>query len=149
MKSSKILGIIIGIVQLVSLVALILGMQSMLGVFASAFSSGEQGATIQYTDPVVIPVTLNPVNSGYLDATMNVKISMLVDGTEVVSDSAIVVVPAGSSVPVKLELRIPLVDAEQYFQPGLKIQQDIEVQVSTLYDLISFNNHMIMEVGTQ
>jgi hypothetical protein len=149
LKFSRILGLIIGVVQLASLVALVLGMQSMLGVFASAFSNGEQGAEIQYTDPVVIPVTLNPVNSGYLDATMDVKISMVVDGTVVASDSATVVVPAGSTVPVNLELQIPLVDAEQYFQPGLNIQQDIDVRVSTLYDLISFSNHMIMEVGGQ
>ncbi len=149
MKFSKILGLIIGVVQLASAVALILGMQAMLGVFASAFSSGGQSAEIQFTDPVIIPVTLTPSNTGYLDANMDVKISMLVDGVEVASDSTTVMVSAGSSVPVELELQLPLAEAQQYFQTGSNLQQEIDVKVSTLYDMISFSNHIITEVGAQ
>jgi hypothetical protein len=136
-------------VQLVSAVALILGMHTMLGVFATALPSGEQEIDIQFTDPVIIPFTLTPTNNGYLEATMEVSVGMVIDGVKVVSDSATVTIPPGSIVPVELELFISQADAQEYFQEGVDLQWETDISVTTLYDLISFSNHMVIEGGSQ
>lgn len=149
MKVSKIIGLIIGVVQLGSAVALILGMHTMLGVFATALPGGEQGIEIQFTDPVIIPFELTPANNGFLEATMEVSVSMIVDGVEIDSDSETVTVPPGAMVPVELELSIPLDDAQEYFQEGTDLQLTTDVTVTTLYDLISFSNSMTIEGGMQ
>lgn len=149
MKTSKILGLIIGLVQLGSAVAMIIGMHTMLGVFATALPSGETELEIQYGDPVIIPFTLTPVNNGYLEATMEVSMSMLVDGVEVASDSASVTIPPGSTIPVALELSIPADEAEEYLQAGVDVQWKTDIGVTTLYDIISFGNQLIVEGGGQ
>ncbi|MBE0633865.1 hypothetical protein IH574_04785 [Candidatus Bathyarchaeota archaeon] len=149
MKFSKIIGLLIAFVQLVSAVALILGMHTMLGVFATALPSGEQEIDIQFTDPVIIPFTLTPTNNGYLEATMEVSVGMVIDGVKVVSDSATVTIPPGSIAPVELELFISQADAQEYFQEGVDLQWETDISVTTLYDLISFSNHMVIEGGSQ
>ena len=149
MKSSKIIGLFISVVQLVSAVGLIVGMHAMLGVFATALPSGEQGIDIQLSDPVIIPFTLTPTNNGFIETSMDVRVGMLVDGVEVASDSASVVVPPGSMVPVDLELSISQADAQEYFQSATSLQWETDIKVSALYDLISFSDHMVIEGGVQ
>ena len=149
MKLSKILGYIISIVQLGSAVAMVLGMHTMLGVFSTALPGGERGTEIQFTDPVTIPFALTPTNNGFLDANMEVSVSMVVDGVEVASDSEMVVISPGSMVPVDLELSIPLDDAEEYFQEDTDLQLTTDISVTTLYDLISFSNRSTIEGGMQ
>lgn len=149
MKSSKIIGLFISVVQLVSAVGLIVGMHAMLGVFATALPSGEQGIDIQLSDPVIIPFTLTPTNNGFIKASMEVRVGMIVDGVEVASDSASVVVPPGSMVPVELELSISQADAHEYFQNSVDLQWETDISVTTLYNLISFSNHMVIEGGVQ
>ncbi len=148
MKTSKIIGLIISVVQLGSAVALMLGMHTMLGVFSTALG-GEQGIEIQFTDPVTIPFTLTPVNNGFLEATMEVSMRMEVDGVEIASDSEVVRIPPGGVVPVELLLSIPLEEAQEYFQEDTDLQWSTDISVSTLYDLISFSNHMVIEGGIQ
>ena len=149
LKFSKIIGLIIAAVQLVSAAALIVGMHTMLGVFASALPGQDQGIEIQFTDPVVIPFTLTPTNEGYLEATIEVSLSMVVDGEEVASDSAVVAVPPGSMVPVELELTLPLDEAQDYLVEGVDLQWKTEINITTLYDLISFSNKLVIEGGGQ
>lgn len=149
MKPSKIIGFFLIILQLGSAVAMILGMHTMLGVFSTAMPGGEQGIEIQFSDPVTIPFALTPRNKGYLEASMDVRVSMVVDGIEVASDSASVTVPPGSMVPIDLELSVPLADAEEYFQEGTDLELTTVFKVTTLYDLISFSNSMTIEGGMQ
>ena len=149
MKASKVVGFVILITQLMSSIALIIGMHTILGVFATALPSGGKEVEIQFTDPVIIPFTLNPVNNGYLEATMDVSVRMIVNGVEIASDSAVVSVPSGSIVPVELELSIPLSDAQEYLQQGVDLQWETDISVTTLYDLISFSNRMIIQGGGQ
>ena len=149
MKVPKIIGLFIGVVQLASAVALIVGMHTMLGVFATALPGGEQGIEIEYTDPVVIPFELTPRNNGYLKATMYVRVSMWVEEEEITSDSASVVVPPGAMVPMELELSVSLSDAQEYFQEDTDLELRTEIKVSTLYDLISFSNDMVIAGGMQ
>ncbi len=134
---------------MVSAVGLIIGMHAMLGVFATALPTGDQGLEIQYGDPVIIPLVLTPTNNGYLETKMEVGVSMIVDGVEVASDSASIVVPPGSMVPVELELAIPADEAQQYLQVGVDLQWKTDISVSTLFDFISFSNHIVLQGGGQ
>jgi hypothetical protein len=147
LKISKIIGLIIAVVQLVSAIAMIIGMHAMLGVFATALPTGNQEIEIQFGDPVIIPFTLTPVNNGYLEAKMDVCVSMIVDGVEVASDSAMVTIPPGSMMPVELELSLPADEAQQYLQTNVGVQWKTDISVTTLYDLISFSNNLIIEGG--
>lgn len=149
MKFSKIIGALISVVQFASALGIVIGMHSMLGVFSTAMSGGEQSIEIQFTDPVIVPFNLAPRNGGLVDTVLEVRIAMIVDGVEVTYDSALVSIPAGSSVPVDLELSVPLEDAEEYFQEGTELQWETDISVTSLFDLISFSNHMVMKAGAE
>lgn len=135
--------------QLVSAIGLIVGIYSMLGVYATALPGGDQGIDISYTDPVVVPFTLTPSNGGYVDSSLEVHVAMIVDGEVVATDSTSVDVPAGTSVPVGLELSIPLDDAQGYFQSSVDLKWVIDIRVTSLFDMISFSNKMVIEGGAQ
>jgi hypothetical protein len=145
MKASRIIGLIIAVSQISSAVALIAGMHTMLGVFTTALPTGEEEIEIQFSDPVVIPFTFSPINKGYLKATMYISFKLIADDTEIASDSALIEIPSGSVIPVELELTLPLSDAEMYLIEGVDVDWETEISVSTLYDLISFSNKMIIE----
>ena len=147
MKTSKIIGLILGIVQLSMALALIVGMHTLLGVFTSALPKEAGEIEFQLTDPVIIPITLTPVNNGFLEASMDVAVSILVEGVNVAADSESVVIHPGGMVPVELELSIPLVDFQEYFREGVNLEWKTDIKVATLYDLISFSNHMVVEGG--
>jgi len=130
-----------------SAVALITGMHTMLGVFASALPSDGQEIDIEYNDPVIIPINLTPVNNGLLSAKMSIKISIIVNGVEVASDSSIVSIPSGSMVPIELRLTIPLNEAQEYFDEENDLQFKADINIKTLFDLISFSNNIVIEGG--
>ncbi len=148
MKSSKVLGGLISVVQLASMVVFVLTMQTILGVFATSLPNGETEIEPQLGDPVVIPFPLNPSNNGYLDATLTVSVSLMVDGgQEIASDSETVNIPPGSSVPVELELSLSQAEAIECLQEGAEVEWLVDFKVTTLYDLISFSNTMTMSGG--
>ena len=147
MKFSKIIGLIIAVIQLSSAIALILGMHTIIGVFASAIPSEGQSIEIEYTDPVKIPILLKPTNNGYLNARINVSVKLIVDDVEVASDTDTLNVQPGSTNQIDLELIIPLSEAENYFNDESNIQFETNISVYTLFDLISFGNRMLIEEG--
>jgi|APSaa5957512622_1039677.scaffolds.fasta_scaffold00279_20 hypothetical protein len=150
MKASKIIGLLITIVQLTGTVAMVLGMYTMVSVFSTAIPQGEGEIDIQIGDPVVIPFSITPSNPGYLAAELSVSISLVVDGDEeIVSDSAELVIPAMSQVPVDLELSLSQALAEEYLVEGADVAWVIDMRVTTLYDLISFSNTLTMSGGAQ
>ena len=130
-----------------SAVALITGTHTMLGVFASALPSDGQVIDFEYSDPVIIPINLTPVNNGLLSAKMSIKISIIVNGVEVASDSSIVSIPSGSMVPIELRLTIPLNEAQEYFDEENDLQFKADINIKTLFDLISFSNNIVIEGG--
>jgi hypothetical protein len=147
LKLSKVVGLIIVAIQLMSAVALIAGMHTMLGVFTSALPSDGQEIDFEYSDPVIIPSNLTPVNNGLLSAKMSIKISIILNGVEVASDSSIVSIPSGSMVPIELRLTIPLNEAQEYFNEENDLQFKADINIKTLFDLISFSNNILIEGG--
>ena len=145
MKASRIIGKIIAVIQIGSVVALIAGMHTILGVFSTALPTGEKEIEIQFNDPVVIPFKFSPINRGYLKATMYVSVKLIADDLELAFDSALIEIPSGSDIPVELELSLPLSDAEKYLREDVDLNWETEISVTTLYDLISFNNRMVIE----
>ena len=150
MKASKIIGLLITVVQLAGTVAMVLGLYTMVSVFSTAIPQGEGEIDIQMGDPVIIPFSIAPSNPGYLDAKLSISISLVVDGDqEIASDAAELTIQARSQVPVDLELLLSQSTAEQYLLEGADVTWVIDMQVTTLYDLISFSNTMTMSGGSQ
>jgi hypothetical protein len=150
LKASKIIGLIITVVQLTGTVAMVLGLYTMVSVFSTAIPQGEGEIEIQTGDPVIIPFSIAPSNPGYLDAKLSVSLTLMVDGDqEIASDTAELTIPARSQVPVDLELSMSQATAEQYLLDGVEVEWVIDVKVTTLYDLISFSNTITMSGGEQ
>ncbi len=150
MKASKIIGLLITIVQLTGTVAMVLGMYTMVSVFSTAIPQGEGEIDIQVGDPVVIPFSITPSNPGYLAAELSVSISLVVDGDDVIaSDYAEIVIPGQSQIPVDLELSLSQALAEEYLVEGADVEWVIDMKVTTLFDLISFSNKLTMSGSGQ
>jgi hypothetical protein len=147
LKASKALDIFTTVVQLGGFIAFALGMYSMMTVFSTALPQGGEEMELEMTDPVVIPLHLAPANQGYLGTRLSVSISLVGDGEVLASSSKQVEVPPRSQVPVDLELSLPLSTAERYLQEGADVEWVTGIEVSSLYDLISFSNTITMPGG--
>ena len=146
MKSSKILGVGIIIIQLVSVIGFAAGFHTIFEVYNTAIPGGAGASTeIEMTDPVVIPYSISPRNNGYLEAELTVAISLVSDGEEVIAtESMEVTIPPGEQVPLDLELTIPLSTAQMYLGEGSNAEWVLELGITTLYDLVSFSNIITM-----
>lgn len=150
MKTSKIIGLLITIIQLTGTVAMVLGMYTMVSVFSTSIPQGDGEIDIQMGDPIIIPFSIAPSNPGYLDAKLIISLSLVVDGDqEISSDFAELVIPAQSRIPVDLELSLSKAIAEEYLVKGVDVEWVIDMKVTTLYDLISFSNTMTMSGSAQ
>lgn len=144
MKASKALNILTTIIQLGGFIAFALGMYSMITVFTTALPRGGGEMELEMTDPVVIPLHLAPENQGYIEARLSVSISLVGDGDVLASSYKQVDVPPRSQVPVDIELSLPLSTAQQYLQEGADVEWVTDLEVSSLYDFISFSNTITM-----
>jgi len=150
LKASKIIGLLITVVQLAGTVAMVLGLYTMVSVFSTAIPQGEGEIDIMIGDPVIIPFSITPSNPGYLDAKLSVSLSLVVDGDQkIASDAAELTIPGRSQVPVELELSLSQSTAEEYLLEGADVAWVIDMHVTTLYDLISFSNTMTMSGDAQ
>ncbi len=147
MKASKALNILTTIIQLGGFIAFALGMYSMITVFTTALPRGGGEMELEMTDPVVIPLHLAPENQGYIEARLSVSISLVGDGDVLASSYKQVDVPPRSQVPVDIELSLPLSTAQQYLQEGADVEWVTDLEVSSLYDFISFSNTITMPGG--
>ena len=146
MKASKILGGLISVVSLLGMVAFALGIQSMFSVIQTGIPGGEGDLVMDPSAPIVIPLT--PTNTGYLDASLEVSVEVVIDDEIVASDELSLIIPGGTQMPTQLELEVPesiLLDwtAESTFQVVTHIK------VTSLFDYISFDNLMTIEGGAQ
>ncbi len=151
MKSSKILGIGIMIIQLVSVIGFIAGFHTILEVYNTAIPGGAGETTvIEMTDPVVIPYSISPSNHGYLEAKLTVTLSLVAKGEEVIAtESMEVTIPPGEQVPLDLELTIPLSTMQEYLGEDSNAEWVLELGITTLYDLVSLSNIVTMPGGAQ
>ena len=148
MKASKTLGVIITVVQIVSFVALMTGIYTIIGILNTTLPTGQQVIQPQMGDPVVIPFTFHPRNEGFLEATLTVTLSLVAGVDQILAtDSAIVTIPAGSITPVDLELRIPLDQYQDTMSDPDPVSWKVDVKVTTLFNLISFRNTMTITGG--
>ena len=158
MKHSDALGVILTAVEVVSVVAFIMGVYTMLGVFSTTMSSSNsQSFELKMSDPVIIPIRLTPQNAGFvlaertvgLESEMKATVKLLDGENEVIAEnSTVVILPPGSREEVWLELRIPLEDALVYLGEDSDVSWETEIEVKTLFNMISFQNKMQME-GTK
>ena len=134
----------VAVVQLATALGLVLGMHTMLGVFATALPTDAE-VEVVFEDPIRIPLQLNPVNNGYLEASLEVRLALEVDGEELAFDEAQVSLPPGGSQEVELVLLVPLEEGAALMEEGAQVDWVTDIKVTTLFNLISFSNHIEME----
>jgi hypothetical protein len=150
LKASRILGIGIMIIQLVSVVGLTAGFHTIFEVYNTAIPGGAGGGTeIEMTDPVVIPYSISPMNHGYLEAKLTVTLSLVAEGEVIATESMGVTIPPGEQVPLDLELTMPLSTAQMYLGEDSNVEWVLELSITTLYNLVSFSNIITMSGGAQ
>ncbi len=144
MKASKVLGGLISVVSILGVVAFALGIQSMFSVIQTGIPGGEGQLELDPTAPIIIPLT--PTNQGLLDASLSVSIEFVLDGETVASDELSLTIPGGSQIPTQLELVIPQSELIG-LGPDTTFQVITDIKVTSLFDLISFDNLMTIEGG--
>jgi hypothetical protein len=144
LKASKVLGGLISVVSIIGVVAFALGIQSMFSVIQTGIPGGEGTLELDPSAPIIIALT--PTNQGLLDASLSVSIEFILDGETVASDEFSLTIPGGSQIPVELELVIPeaaLLEAG----PESTFQVVTDISVTSLFELISFDNTMTIQGG--
>lgn len=150
MKASRILGICIIIIQLVSAVGFTAGFHTIFEVYNTAIPGGASGGTkIEMTAPVVIPYSVSPRNRGYLAAELTVTLSLVAEEEVIATESREVTIPPREQASIDLELTIPLSTAQTYLGEGSNAEWVLELGITTLYDLVSFSNIITMPGGAQ
>jgi hypothetical protein len=150
LKASRILGIGIMIIQLVSVVGFTAGFHTIYEVYSTAIPGGAGGGTeIEMTDPVVVPYSVSPRNHGYLEAELTVTLSLVADEEVIATESREVTIPPGEQASLDLELTMPLSTAQMYLGEGSNAEWVLELGITTLYDLVSFSNIITMQGGAQ
>jgi hypothetical protein len=141
--------------EVLGIVTFTSGMYTMLAVYSTTMSSRqEQKIELEMTDPVVIPLKFTPKNDGILvmdkviglESELTVSVCLLSNGHRViVKNETSVTLPPGSNHPMNLELRVPLSKALMYLDEGAEVYWETEIEVKTLYNLISFSNKMLIQ----
>jgi len=145
---AKTLGAIITMVQIVSFIALVTSLHTLISVLGTTLPTGRQVIRPQMGDPVVIPFTFHPRNGGLLEATLTVTLSMMADVDNVLAtDSVAVTIPAGRDTQLDLELIIPLDQYQDALNDPDLMSWEVEVNVVTLFNLISYRNVMTIPGG--
>lgn len=130
-------------ISILSLAGFALGMQSMFSVIQTGIPGGDSQIMLDPTKPIVIPIT--PTNTGLLDASYFVSVEFLLDGEAVGSDTLELTIPASSQIPTELRIVIPPSALEG--GPDMDFQVVTRIKVSSLFDLISFDNTLTIQGG--
>jgi hypothetical protein len=148
MKTSKIIGILITILQIGGSVAFASSIHTMMSVYLSTIPEQEK-IELMATDPVVIPFTLRPNNPGYMDAEVSVFLAIKSGETIVATNNAKVNILPHTQETLEIPLEIPLTQAQEYLLEDSSVQWVADIKVSTLFNLVSFSNRVtIMEATT-
>lgn len=152
MKPSKILALILVIVQVGTVAAFGLSLYTVSTVLANTLSGG--GMSFEITqDPAtgggVMQVELRPSNPSYLDADLSLEVNLLDSGGDsIAGDSATAHLAAGASETLSLELQVSPSDMERIAQGGMEPSLEITVGLRTLYDLVGVTNTIRMQGGS-
>jgi hypothetical protein len=147
LRRSRIIGILIIIIQVGGLAAFALGVHTLSTVFSASMAENKS-VEIKFTDPVVIPYVLTPKNNGYLEAKVRVSITLISgDGKQLATDTAQATIPPHSQKTISLELNMPLSDAQKYLKTGSVVSWVVVFEMSTLFDLINFSDTVTTSGG--
>jgi len=150
LKPSKILGVIIAVVQLVSVLAFVLSIYTVTSVLQSSMS-GEGLAmelTVDESTGVgLLQLELNPSNPGFLDTDLSLELNLLADGEKIAGDSSSVSLSAGAQETLSLNLMVDADDMERIINQELETSMEVTIGLKTLYDLVGISNTIELQEG--
>lgn len=151
MKTTKIIGLLIIITQIVSLAAFGLSIYSIYGVLSSTFTGGLafEMDIDEATGTGILQVEVTPQNPSYIDTDVTLGLSLLDgDGVTVASESSTVTIAPGGSETITLILEISREDSERIAMEGVSTLE-LYVGLRTLYDLVGISDTITIPQGVQ
>lgn len=149
MKTTKVIGLLIVIVQIVSLSAFGLSIYSIYGVLSTTFSGGLafDMDVEESTGVGILQVEVTPQNPGYLDADVTLGLTLLDgDGESVASESSSVTISPGGSETIYLSIMVSQEDYARISSEGLSSLK-LHVGMRTLYDLVGISDTITIPQG--
>ncbi len=151
MKTTKIIGLLIMITQIVSLAAFGLSIYSIYGVLSSTFTGGLafEMDIDEATGAGLLQVEVAPQNPSYIDTDITFGLSLLDgDGVSVASESSVVTIGPGGSETITLILEISREDSERIALEGVSTLE-LYVGLRTLYGLVGISDTITIPQGVQ
>ncbi len=137
MKVSRALGIILIILEVISVGLFLVCGQTVFSIIRSVTPPGGQIPVIedQQTQTATMTFTFTPRNTGLLAVNLDVGFGLtLTDGSYAVKNTTWIYVPPGVEKDVSLSLRVPLSVLQTYSNTGGTF--DIYTSIKTLNDLV-------------
>jgi hypothetical protein len=150
MKTSKSLGWIITVVEIVTISLFLLSGQTIFAVMSTVISSG--GGTIpmeidQATGMAKLTFSVAPNNSGYLFAKLNIGFGISsADGSYSVRNMTTTNLDPGMKKNITLTLKVPVDELQRYTKGNGTF--DVYMSIKTLYDLAGMDYNMKAQGGT-
>ena len=149
MKAVKVVGAILLAVQIVSVLAFGLSFHTMTSVLMTTLSGEplQLELNFDHTGQGEMVIELKPLNQGFLDAEMILKVGALDKYGEYISqNSSRIHLNSGSSRTVFLTLQFSSSDCERLAQDS---SIEVTVDLKTLNNLVGISNSLRMEVQNQ
>ena len=150
MKPTKVLGVVISMIQLASVLAFVLSIYTVTMVLQSSISG--EGLAMELTVDEstgrgLLHLELNPSNPGLLDTDLSLELNLLADGEKITGDSSSVSIAAGSQETLSLNLMVEAADMERIISQGLETSMEVTIGLRTLYDLVGISNTIELQGG--
>ncbi len=150
MKSFKVLGVFIAVVQLASALAFVLSIYTITAILSTSMAG--EGLAMELTvDEATgvgtLQLELAPFNPGFLETDLSVELILLAEGESIASDSSTVTLAAGSEEPLLLDLVVDADDMERIITDGLETSLEITFSLRTLYNMVGISNTIEIQGG--
>jgi hypothetical protein len=150
MKTSKSLGWIINLFEIIILSLLLLSGQTILTIMSSVLSSGGGAIPIEIDQPngtAKLTFSVTPINSGYILSNLNIGFGISSENESYsFRNTTTVSLEPGVQKNITLTLKVPLEELQRYTNGYGTF--DVYMSIKTLYDLAGIDYHMKAQGGT-
>jgi len=148
LEKTRIIGLIVLVLQIGSVLAFIASGYTIYQVLASSLPQQGMKAPLKIErkgETSEIILTLNPVNRGYMPVSLSLGLSANILGEQVASDNTSLTLTPGIGEEIVLNLVVSADRVEQIFDD--EGSMDLKLSVRTMGDLVAFSLNTHVEGG--
>ena len=150
MKTSKVIYVLLILVQILSLVAFGLSLYTIFGVVLGTISGGSMDFELNVEETGgsgYMEIELTPTNTGLLETVVSFEIALYDDvGLPLDTDAQTVTLQPGGSEAVSLSIEIAASDVAR-LMGGMEASIEVTLRLRTLYDLVGVTNTIHIGMG--